>query len=193
MYAYSSYCWAGALLSIIELGLSYSPKFGPLTFFCAPVFNILAFSFRYSDPALNQSGWTGRKAISNASYDFETRSTTFLDTIITIKNGIIITDHYRKPTDKVQYLLPTSCHPKHIFSNIPFSLALRLVRICSTKELLTQRLNELAEMFLSRNYNKNIVKAAILKASKLDRSEAIKKVIKEQTDRVILAVRYHPC
>ena len=70
-----------------------------------------------------------------ASYDFESRSTSFLDTVITIKNGLIITDLYRKPTDKVQYLLPTSCHPKHIFKNIPYSLALRLVRICSTKQI----------------------------------------------------------
>ena len=104
-----------------------------------------------------------------ASYDFENRSTSFLNTVITIKNGLITTDLYRKPTDKVQYLLPTSCHPKHIFTNIPYSLALRLVRICSTKEILSQRLEELSKMLLSRCYNKNVIKAAVDKASKLDR------------------------
>ena len=37
---------------------------------------------------------------------------------ISIKNGKIVTDLYRKPTDRVQYLLPSSCHPNHIFNNI---------------------------------------------------------------------------
>ena len=53
-----------------------------------------------------------------ASYDFESRSTSFLDTVITIENGLIITDLYRKTTDKVQYLLPTSCHPKEGVINV---------------------------------------------------------------------------
>ena len=48
-------------------------------------------------------------------------------------------------------------------------------------------------MLLSRNYNKNIVKAATLKASKLNRLEVLKKVGKAQTKRVIMAIRYHPC
>ena len=128
-----------------------------------------------------------------ANYDFTTKSTTFLDTVITIKNGTLTTDLYRKPTDKVQYLLPTSCHPSHIFSNIPYSLALRLVRICSTPACLNQRLHELSVMLQSRNYNTNIVKAAIQKASLLDRSETLKKVVKPQNDRVVLAITYHPC
>ena len=128
-----------------------------------------------------------------ASYDFDTKSTTFLDTTITIMDGIITTDLYRKPTDKVQYLLPSSCHPSHIFTNIPYSLALRLVRICSDNVILKKRLSELSDMFLSRNYNKKVVEAAIKKASKVDRLVALEKVVKIKTDRVILAVKYHPC
>ena len=45
-------------------------------------------------------------------------------------DGNISTDLYTKPTDKHQHLLYSSCHPLH--TNIPFSLALRLRRICST-------------------------------------------------------------
>jgi peptide-methionine (R)-S-oxide reductase len=82
------------------------------------------------------------------SYNFEDKSTTYLDMTIKITNNQIVTDLYRKPTDKVQYLLPSSCHPSHIFKNIPYSLALRLVRICSTKELLDKRLAELETMLL---------------------------------------------
>ena len=55
----------------------------------------------------------------------------FLDTSCEIQNGKIETDLYRKVTDRNQYLLPSSCHPKQTTSNITFSLCLRIVRICN--------------------------------------------------------------
>ena len=67
-----------------------------------------------------------------ASYDFVNKSVVFLDTVISITDdGFIKTDLYVKPGRKCNYLLPSSCHPSHICKNIPFSLALRLKRICS--------------------------------------------------------------
>ena len=127
-----------------------------------------------------------------ASFDYETKSTSYLDTVISVVNGIIHTDLYRKKTDRVQYLLPSSCHPSHIFNNIPYSLALRLVRICSTNETLNLRFKELETMLLSRNYNKNVISAAIERASLLDRREVLKKVTKTESKRVIMVLRYHP-
>jgi hypothetical protein len=58
----------------------------------------------------------------------------FLDTTTTVKEGNMTTDLYSKPTDKHQYLSPSSCHPKHCFKSIPFSQAIRVNRICSTVE-----------------------------------------------------------
>jgi hypothetical protein len=101
------------------------------------------------------------------------KSTTFLDTTITIKNGKISTDLYRQETDRIQYLLPNSYHPAHICKNVPYSLALRLVRICSDRETLKKRLGELENMLLSRNYNRNIVKEALKKAMQTERQEAL--------------------
>ena len=50
------------------------------------------------------------------SYNPKTRSTTFLDTTVTLNDmNSLSTDLYQKETDRVQYLLPTSCHPSHIF------------------------------------------------------------------------------
>ena len=40
-----------------------------------------------------------------------TQSLAFLDTLCKIENGKIITDLYRKETDRNQYLLSSSCHP----------------------------------------------------------------------------------
>ena len=56
-------------------------------------------------------------------------------------SGKITTDLYTKPTDKHQYLLHSSCHPKHTKRAIPF--ALRRRRICSYNETFTLRTNEL--------------------------------------------------
>ena len=50
----------------------------------------------------------------------------FLDTLCSLKDGKIETDLYIKPTDRNQYLLPTSCHPKQTTKSIPKSLGLRI-------------------------------------------------------------------
>ena len=125
-------------------------------------------------------------------YNIRERSTTFLDTRVTITDKGISTDLYKKPTDRVMYLLPDSCHPSHVFKSIPYSLALRLIRICSIPEQLETRFGELEEMLLSRNYNRNVVRAAIVKAKEIPRLEALKKVERKANERVILTVRYHP-
>ena len=58
----------------------------------------------------------------------------FLDTNCSIINGKIDLDLYRKETDCNQYLLTDSCHPKSTTVNIPYSLSLRIVRICTKEE-----------------------------------------------------------
>ena len=78
----------------------------------------------------------------------------FLDTSCNISEGKIKVDLYRKPTDRNQYLLPSSCHPAHVTSNIPFSLAYRIVRICSDPETRDKRLDELKQLLVDRNYKK---------------------------------------
>lgn len=60
----------------------------------------------------------------------------FIDTSTTntVKEGNLTTDLYSKPTDKHQYLSPSSCHPKYCFKSILFSQAIRVKRICSSVE-----------------------------------------------------------
>ena len=127
-----------------------------------------------------------------ASHNFLEKSTNFLDLTVRIVNDTIVTDLYRKPTDRVQYLLPSSCHPLHTFKSIPYSLALRLVRICSQPRDLEKRFTELAQMLKSRDYNTNVVNAAIEKARNVGRQEALKKMEKKENDIITLAITYHP-
>ena len=85
----------------------------------------------------------------------------FLDVSVPLTNdGSISTDLYTKPTDKHQHLLYSSCHPLHTKKAIPFSLALRLRRICSTLRLILALLN-LPLTSLNRNFvTKQIRRAA---------------------------------
>ena len=125
-------------------------------------------------------------------YCHASRSIPFLDTLVTIKGGKIITDLYRKPTDRCQYLLPSSCHPAHTTRNIPYSLCYRLVRICSERSSLIKRLDELKELLTNREYPAQIIENAIQRALLINRDEALKKVEVKRVDRVVFPLDYHP-
>jgi hypothetical protein len=117
----------------------------------------------------------------------------FLDTLCSIKEGKIDTDLYRKSTDRNQYLLPSSCHPKQTTKSIPFSLGLRIVRICSDPANRDKILEELKSLLLDRGYQQNMVEAALKKARRVPRVNALKKVVKpNQTQRPVFALTYDP-
>ena len=70
---------------------------------------------------------------NNCGYE-KLNSIPYLDTSCSIKEGQIILDLYHKPTDRIQYLLPDSCHPLSNIKNIPLSLAIKITRVCSEIE-----------------------------------------------------------
>ena len=76
----------------------------------------------------------------------------FLDTMVINNNGKVQTDIFYKPTDSKQYLLYTSCHPKHTRNSIPYNLARRLKTIVSDERTLHKRLEELEEFLIKRKY-----------------------------------------
>ena len=67
----------------------------------------------------------------------------FLEVMVTLLGNYIHTYFYSKPTDTFNYLHWSSCHPQHTKLSIPYSLAIRLVRVCSSEATLTRRLNDL--------------------------------------------------
>ena len=97
-----------------------------------------------------------------------------MDTLCTIKAGQIETDLYRKLTDKNTYLLTNSCHPTEVVSNIPYSLAMRINRVCSENSIKDIRLKELEELLLERHYPKSIIHTAINKANQVPREVALR-------------------
>ena len=117
----------------------------------------------------------------------------FLDTSCKIVNRKIILDLFRKPTDRNMYLLPSSCHPPHQTSNIPFSLAMRITRICTEPDTRDQRHEELKDLLTERNYPSGMVEAAIVKAKAIPRHIALKQVIKnKQSRRSVFVVSWDP-
>ena len=90
------------------------------------------------------------------------------------------------------YLLPSSCHPTHTTRNIPYSLCYRLVRICSNRTTLLSRLEELSKLLLSSNYDKTVIKNAINRSLQLSRTECLKKVARNPSNRVVYVTTYHP-
>ena len=117
----------------------------------------------------------------------------FLDTLCSIKDNKIKVDLYKKDTDKNQYLLLNSCHPSSVTRNIPFSLSLRIVRICTDFEDRKKRLSELKALLKDRGYPDSIIDPAIKKAIKIPRQQALKKVKKDKTSkRPVFAVKFDP-
>ena len=91
-------------------------------------------------------------------YNPQYNSCNFLDLKISIKDRVIRTDLYRKPTDKPRALLPSSAHPNHIPTNIIYSMAFRLLRICDEENIFEERLAELKNNFLlPRSYKSRII------------------------------------
>ena len=128
-----------------------------------------------------------------ATYNIETRSIPFLDMVVRInENGFIETDLYKKETAKVQYLLPSSCHPGHITKNIPYSLAYRLLRICSNQETFRIRLEQLRQDLLTRSYKPRIIDEAFKRIEQIERKDAIKRVSKTKDENTALVTTYHP-
>ena len=136
-------------------------------------------------------------------HDSTTNSCNFLDLNISVQNGKLVTDLYRKPTDKPRALLPSSAHPTHITSNIVYSMAFRLIRICSGEEDFKKRLVELKEDFLiPRGYKPKIIDGQYKRIMELPgdtylqrRKEALKKKEKKQAGaehRVIVPFVYNP-
>ena len=101
----------------------------------------------------------------------------FLDLTITIdENGYLQTDLYTKPNAKNGLLLPSSAHKPSVTRSSVYSLALRIIRICSQEEDKDKRLEELAAKLRMRD--DAVIEAGIARAKAVERADALKRVEK---------------
>ena len=118
----------------------------------------------------------------------------FLDTMSHLADDKFAVDLYTKPTDSHQYLLPTSCHPPHCSKNIPYSLALRIRRICSDDETFEKRSKDLCEQLKQRGYQKQVIDQAIEKVRHMERQNLLSYKPKPTANKAVLpfVLTYHP-
>ena len=101
----------------------------------------------------------------------------------------ISVDLYTKPTDT---LLPTSCHQKHCCKNIPYSLAVRLRRICSDSDTFESRARELTDHLCKRGYQKQEISLAIERARQQKREDLLSYRLKSESNVLPFVLTYHP-
>ena len=96
--------------------------------------------------------------------EYSTEEPNFWDVNTKLIDGERKTDLFVKPTDKHQFLNPSSCHPYHCKKGTFYSQASRLNKICSDNEDFERRCIVFGEMaYGKRIEQKNDKKADILR------------------------------
>ena len=104
-----------------------------------------------------------------------------LDPTLALVDGFIQTDTYSKPTDHHICLLRNSAHPTHCTKAIPFGVATRVRRNCSTNEKFEERSKEYQNYLVGRGYHPQVVKKQFDKAKALPREDLLVRKIREKT------------
>lgn len=126
------------------------------------------------------------------TFHYSKLSVNFLDVNITLYEGKLITQLYRKPTDKRQLLHYTSHHPKSQKNNIPYSQFLRLRRICSEDDTFNMHAHSLRNTLLERKYPETLIADALNRATATDRDAILtRKTTRSTTDRIPLVTSFH--
>ena len=86
-----------------------------------------------------------------------TREINFFDTTVYLVDNSLETEIYLKPLNTHQYLLPSSCHPRHIIKNIPRSLVLCIRRVCSTSPFFDKHTSQLKTYLILCQYKEKQV------------------------------------
>ena len=126
------------------------------------------------------------------TYEKSKEKINFLDLVIKLTDGKIVTDLYCKPTDSHQYLHYNSCHAEHIKRSIIFSQTLRLKRICSQKSNLDSHVKELKNWFSKRSYPAKVISEQVNRALKSEENVKERNGQHMKENGVPLELTYNP-
>lgn len=122
--------------------------------------------------------------------EHDLRTVHFLDVAISNTAGIIMTDIYKKPTDRNTYLSFQSYHPKPLREGLPYSQYIRLRRITNNDAKFEERANEMSHDFLARGYPQRVLTAAKTKAQAKTRDDLLRYKPKKQNQRLPMILTY---
>ncbi len=115
----------------------------------------------------------------NPAFDFTctgaVKELVVLDIAVEISNQGLRLSNYQKPTDKRTLLSANSSHPTHIKKSIPYSVALRMRRLCSEETDFHQALIDQAWVLLGRGYTEEWIVDGFSRAVEKTREEALQK------------------
>jgi hypothetical protein len=128
------------------------------------------------------------------TYEISQTEVNFLDLTIYKHDGILQTKLYTKPTDKHQYLEHSSCHPIHNKNSIPYSQALRLIRINSEPKYLEDSLNNLSHNLQARGYPRTLINKSFTQARLQNRNQLLSQDNSRNTntDKIPCTLTYNP-
>ena len=115
-----------------------------------------------------------------------------LDLTLLLVDGFIQTDIYSKPTDHLIYLLHNSAHPSHCTKAIPFGVATRVRRNCSTIEKFEEHSKEYQNYLVDRGYHSSKVKQQFEKAKETPREDLLTPKLRERKVIFPLVVNFNP-
>ena len=99
-----------------------------------------------------------------------------LDLTLHLQEGFIISDISAKPTDCHLYLSSSSSHPAHSKRAIPYGVALRIRRNCSTNEFLNKRFVEYKGYLKSQGYSAVLVDKQFDRALSIEDQNSFRKM-----------------
>ena len=115
-----------------------------------------------------------------------------LDLTLSLVDGYIQTDIYSKPTDNHIYLLRNSAHPAHCSKAIPYGVATRVRRNCSTSEAFEMRSLEYQSYLINRGYNPSQVKQQFEKVKSIPRENLLVPSTKQSKKVFPLVLDFNP-
>ena len=126
-------------------------------------------------------------------YEFSYTRIVFLDLEIFLEDGKLRTSLFVKPSNKQIFLDFHSNHPTPCIESIPYSQALRAVERCAIPEDREQKLSDLKEEFIDRNYPSQLVDKQFNRARTKDRKALIGQARKprDQADSKVRFVFTH--
>ena len=102
-------------------------------------------------------------------------------------------DVFAKPTNSFTYVKPSTCYPRQNVNNVPRGIALRLRRICDTDEKFESCANKYKQYLIVRDYKLLLVDKQFQEFSKITRTEARAKRLKNnQVSKIKFLTTYNP-
>ena len=115
-----------------------------------------------------------------------------LDLTLLLVDGFIQTDIYSKPTDHHIYLLHNSAHLSHCTKAMPFGVATRVRRNCSTIGKFEDRSKEYQNYLVDPGYHPSKVKQQFEKAKDTPREDLLTPKLRERKVIFPLVVNFDP-